>query len=182
MSQQSDLAAPVTQSDHRLGPVDAPLIVVEYADLECPNCRQAMPAVKLLAQRFAGRLQIVFRHFPLEEVHPHAIHAALAAEAAAAQGKFWEMHDLLFENQLHLELDRLRGYARQLGLDLARFGADMVEGGRVQRIRDEMEGGRRSGVRGTPTFFVNGRRQDVSFGLHLLAQAVDEALQQLPKA
>src|SRR3954468_6255495 len=121
-----DLAVPVRAADHTLGNAHAGIVVVEYGDFECPNCKQAAPAVKLLLKRFTGRVDYVFRHFPLEEVHPHALQCALAAEAAAAQGKFWPMHDLLFENQDHLKLKQLRGYAERLELDMARFDADMA--------------------------------------------------------
>ena len=170
-----DLTVPLSPVDHVLGHPGAPVTVVEYGDFECPNCKQAAPAVKLLLKRFAGRIQVGFRHFPLEEVHPHALHAALAAEAAGAQGKFWPMHDLLFENQAHLKLPHLRGYAERLELDMARFDAEMQQELYLQRIREEVEGGRRSGVRGTPTFYVNGRLRDVSFGMHALVEAVEAA-------
>jgi hypothetical protein len=109
-----ELAIPVSAGDHVLGAAGAPVTVVEYGDFECPNCKQAAPAVKLLLQKFAGRVRFVYRHFPLEGVHPHALHAALAAEAAGAQGRFWPMHDLLFENQSHLKLPQLRRYAERL--------------------------------------------------------------------
>src|SRR5271169_2226043 len=112
-----ELAIPISPVDHVLGAQHAPVTVVEYGDFECPNCKQAAPAVKLLLERFAGRIRFAYRHFPLEEVHPHALHAALAAEAAAGQGKFWQMHDLLFENQNHLKANQLRGYAEKLELE-----------------------------------------------------------------
>jgi len=109
-------------------------------------------------------------------VHPHALHAAEAAESAGAQGKFWRMHDLLFDNQPHLKLHQLRGYAERLQLDMQRFAAEMDEHVYLQRVREQVQGGRESGVRSTPTFFVNGKIQDVSFGLRLLFDAVDAAL------
>jgi protein-disulfide isomerase len=108
-------------------------------------------------------------------VHPHALHAALAAEAAGAQGQFWPMHDLLFENQAHLKPQQLRGYAQRLELDVERFDYEMEQQLYLQRIREEIEQGRRSGVRATPSFFVNGKIRDVSFGLHQLAAAVEAA-------
>ena len=110
-----ELSIPVNRTDHALGVGHAAVTLVEYGDFECPNCKQAAPVVKLLLARFAERIQVVYRHFPLVEVHPHALHAALAAEAAAAQHKFWPMHDLLFEHQDHLKLKqlaRIRGAAR----------------------------------------------------------------------
>ena len=173
-----ELAVAVNASDHSLGPSHAPVTVVEYGDFECPNCKQAAPAVKLLLQRFTGRVRLVYRHFPLEEVHPHALHAALAAEAAAAQRKFWPMHDLLFENQPHLKLPQVRRYAERLELDMARYDADMADTVYLQRVREDIEGGRASGARATPTFFVNGVLQDVSGGLQGLFERVETELRE----
>lgn len=170
------LTPPVESFDHMRGARHAPVMVVEYGDFECPNCKQAAPAVKLLLERFEERVCYVWRHFPLTEVHPHALMAAQAAEAAAAQKKFWAMHDLLFENQTHLNAQHLRSYAERLGLDMARYTAEMDDEIYLQRVREHMESGRQSGVRSTPTFFVNGRIRDVSFGLRALFDAVEEAL------
>jgi protein-disulfide isomerase len=170
------LTVPVGPADHMIGPKHATVTIVEYGDLECPNCKQAAPAVKLLLAHFSGRVRFVFRHFPLEEVHPHAMHAAQASECAGGQAKFWEMHDVLFENQQHLKLPQLRSYAERLELDMARFTAEMNDQVYLQRIREHMQSGHESGVRGTPTFFVNGAIQDVSFGLHYLSDAVATAL------
>lgn len=172
-----ELTLPVTAVDHSLGPDHAPVTLVEYADFECPNCKQAAPAVRLLLDRYAERVRLVFRHFPLEEIHPHALHAAEAAEAAGAQGKFWEMHDLLFDNQRHMKEQQLRSYAERLGIDVARYTAEMDDEIYLQRIREHQKSGHDSGVRGTPTFFVNGRIQDVSFGMQSLFDAVEAALQ-----
>jgi protein-disulfide isomerase len=171
-----DLTVPVQAADHVIGADHAPVTIVEYGDFECPNCKQAAPAVKLLLERFASRIRFVFRHFPLEEVHPHALAAAEAAECAGGQGKFWEMHDLLFENQGHLKLNQLQGYAERLELDMARYIGEMDDHVYLQRIREHMEGARRSGVRGTPAFFVNGHIQDVSFGIRSLFDAVEAAV------
>jgi len=171
-----ELAVPVNAQDHHLGAAHAPVTLVEYGDFECPNCKQAAPAAKLLLQRYAGRVRLVYRHFPLEEVHPHALHAALAAEVAAAQGKFWPMHDLLFDNQQHLKAPQLRGYAERLELDMARYDADMADTVYLQRVREDIEGARASGVRSTPTFFIDGEIHDVSFGLQGLLDTVDAAL------
>ena len=173
MSHLFELSLPVGGADHILGPSQAAVTVIEYGDFECPNCKQAAPAVKLLLARFTGRVRFVYRHFPLEDVHPHALHAALAAEAAAGQGKFWQMHDLLFENQSHLKLPQLRRYAQQLELDMARYDAEMAEELYLQRVREHIESGERSGVRGTPGFFVNGVIQDVSFGMQKLFDVVE---------
>jgi len=172
MSHPFELAVPVAASDHLLGGEHAPVTIVEYGDFECPNCRQAAPAVKLILEHWRGRVRLVWRHFPLEGVHPHALSAALASEAAAAQGKFWEMHDVLLENQGHLKTNHLRGYARRLELDPARYEAEMEDQLYLQRVREQIDGGGKSGVRGTPTFFVNGAIQDVSFGLQALRERV----------
>lgn len=170
------LTIAVSAVDHVLGPGHAPVTVVEYGDFECPNCKQAAPAVKLLLARFAERVRFAFRHSPIEQVHPHALMAAESAECAGGQGKFWPMHDLLFEHQLHLKANQLHAYAGQLGLDMARYSAEMDDHVYLQRIREHQQGGRDSGVRGTPTFFVNGRIQDVSFGMHALFDAVEALL------
>jgi protein-disulfide isomerase len=171
-----DLTVPVSRVDHSLGPIHPAVTIVEYGDFECPNCKQAAPALKLLLTRHEGRIRLVYRNFPLEEVHPHALAAAEAAECAGSQGKFWEMHDLLFENQAHLKPKQLHGYAERLELDMVRFTAEMDEHIYLQRIREHLESGRHSGVRGTPGMFVNGRIQDASFGLQALFGATDAAL------
>jgi len=171
-----ELTPPIRSYDHQLGPEHAPVTVVEFGDFECPNCKQAAPAVKLLLERFEERVRFVYRHFPLMDVHPHALLAAQAAEAAGAQGKFWQMYDILFDNQAHLEAKHLRGYADRLGLDMARYTAEMDDEIYLQRVREHLESGQASGVRATPTFFVNGRIQDVSFGIRALFDAVEGAL------
>jgi protein-disulfide isomerase len=171
-----ELAVPVSAADHMLGSEHAAVTVVEYGDFECPNCKQAAPVVKMLLERFVGRVRIAFRHFPLEEIHPHALAAALAAEAAAGQGKFWPMHDLLFDNQHHLKPSHIRGHAERLELDMERYDADMKDALYLQRVREDIEGGNLAGVRATPTFFVNGKLQDISYGLQALAEDIDAAL------
>lgn len=168
----ADLAVPVDGTDHTLGPDHAPITVVEYGDFECPNCKQAAPAVKLLLSRFSERVRVAFRHFPLEGLHPNALAAAEAAECAGAQGKFWQMHDLLFDNQDHLLPKHLQGYAERLQLDMALFTAEMDDHVYLQRVREHIDSGRRSHVRATPGFFVDGRIVDVSFGLRALTAAV----------
>jgi protein-disulfide isomerase len=170
-----DLAEDVTPTDHSLGPDRAPITLVEYGDFECPNCKQAVPAVEIVLHRFPEQVRFVFRHFPLTDVHHHALAAAEAAESAAAQGKFWEMHKLLFEHQAHLDRKHLLRYASDLGLDIPRFTAELDDEIYRQRVLEHLDGGERSGVRGTPGFFVNGRIVDVSFGLHALLDAVEAA-------
>ena len=171
-----ELSVPVNKVDHTVGPAHVHVTVVEYGDFECPTCKQAAPAVKLLLKRFEERIRFVFRHFPLEEVHPNALQAAEAAESAGAQGKFWEMHDLLFDKQQHLKPNHLRSYAEQLDLDMPRFIAEMDDEIYRQRVREHIAGGQASGVRATPTFFINGKLFDVSYGVHTLADACGAAL------
>ncbi|HEV2271768.1 MAG TPA: DsbA family protein [Steroidobacteraceae bacterium] len=171
-----DLAVSVSAADHVIGPDHAPVTVVEYGDFECPNCKQAAPAVKLLLERFAERVRFVYRHFPQETSHPHALRAAETAECAAGQGRFWPMHDLLFANQDHLQGKHLREYAGQLELDLARYDAEMHDEVYLQRIREHLDGGYRSHLKSTPGFFVNGIIVDVSFGLRSLFDATEAAL------
>jgi protein-disulfide isomerase len=170
------LTPDVESFDHLRGAPHAAVTVVEFGDFECPNCKQAAPAVKLLLERFDGKVRYVWRHFPLTEVHPHALMAAQASEAAAAQQQFWPMHDLLFENQTHLKAPQLKSYAERLGLDMARYTSEMDDEIYLQRVREHMDSAKKSGVRATPTFFVNGRIHDVSFGLRALFDAVEEAL------
>lgn len=177
-SAPSALALPVEPTDHVLGPDHAPVTIVEYGDFECPICRMAAPAARLLFERFPNRLRLVFRNFPLEDAHPHALQAAEAAEAAAAQGRFWEMHDLLFENQAHLKRRDLDRYAATLGLDTIRFAAELNAHYYLQRVREHVDGARRMHVRATPTFYVNGVVQDISFGMQALHDAVAAAAEQ----
>jgi protein-disulfide isomerase len=170
------LSPPVGPADHTRGPAHAPVTIVEYGDFECPTCKQATGAVKLTLARFEPQVRFAFRHFPLEEVHPNALRAAEAAECAGGQGRFWEMHDLLFDRQEHLKSSQLLGYAGELGLDLAKFTADMNDEIYLQRVREHQESGAASGVRATPTFYVNGALVDVSYGLRALIDAVEAAL------
>jgi protein-disulfide isomerase len=154
------LALPVGERDHAQGPADASVTLVEYGDYECPHCGKAYPLLKEIQARLGVRLRFVYRNFPLRSLHPHAQQAAEAAEAAAAQGKFWEMHDYLFEHQRALEDKHLKQYAERLGLDGVRFAQDLVEHTYAQRVREDFTSGVRSGVNGTPTFFINGVRFD----------------------
>ena len=158
-----ELTPHVSDSDHATGPDDAPVTLVEYGDYECPYCGMAYPIVNRAQQDLGNRLRFVFRNFPLAESHPHARLAAQAAEAAAAQGKFWEMHDMLFEHQDALEPEDLIGYAKSLGVDVAKFAHDLEAGTYAKRVRDDFRNGVRSGVNGTPTFFVNGSRYEGSW-------------------
>jgi len=170
------LVIPPDPTDHSEGALHARVTVVEYGDFECPNCKMAAATPKLLLERFPGRIRFIFRHFPLEEAHPHALLAAEASEAAAAQDKFWPMHDRLFQNQSHLKGADLRRYAADAGLDLVRYTAEMDDHIYLQKVREQIDGGRRSHIRATPTFFVNGVVQDVSYGMQGLHDAVSAAV------
>ena len=152
------LAIAVNEHDHAQGPADAPVTLVEYGDYECPYCGKAYPAVRRIQKKMGEKLRFVFRNFPLNTIHEHASQAAQAAEAAAAQGKFWQMHDLLYENQEDLADVDLRSYALKAGLEIYRFESDMSGEVYAKRVRDDFRGGVRSGVNGTPTFFINGYR------------------------
>jgi protein-disulfide isomerase len=159
------------ERDHVRGPDDALVTLVEYGDLECPYCGQAERTLRqLLAD--GGDLRYVWRHLPLTDVHPHAEQAAEATEAAASQGKFWEMHDLLFDHQDALRLPELIDYAGELGLDTDRFSDDVRKQTGAARIAEDVDGADLSGVSGTPTFFINGRRHYGAYDLDSLKTAV----------
>lgn len=153
-----DLTVPVSARDHVQGSSGAPVVMVEYGDYECPDCLNAWPIVQELQRSFGPKLAFVFRHYPQSSIHPHASVAAQAAEAAAAQGKFWEMHDLLFSHQHDLATLDLTHLALQLGLEVYGFQSSLDDGKTARKVRDDYESGRASGVKGTPTFFLNGRR------------------------
>ena len=154
------LTPPVGASDHRAGTSAAPITLVEYGDFECPSCGEAYPVVRSIQRELGKSLRFVFRHFPLTQAHPHAQRAAEAAEAAGAQGRFWEMHDLLYQHQQALEDDDLLQYGNALRLDVDRMAAELAAGTYARRVRDDFQSGVRSGVNGTPTFFINGERFD----------------------
>jgi protein-disulfide isomerase len=170
------LTIPVSdERDHVQGPADAPVTLLEYGDYECPYCGAAYPIVKEVQDQMGDRLRFVFRNFPITTSHPHAERAAEAAEAAGSQGKFWEMHDLLYEKQQRLDDSDLRSYAEELGLDLRAFDEDMASGVHAERVREDFMSGVLSGVNGTPTFYVNGVRHDDSYELESLLAALERA-------
>jgi Na+/H+ antiporter NhaA len=172
-----DLAEEVDpEVDHIRGPVDAPVTLVEYGDFECPYCGQAEPVVRELVRTYGNDLRFVFRHLPLVDVHEHAQTAAEAAEAAAEQGRFWEMHDVLMDNQASLIYPDLMRYAADLGLDVDRFGADLRGRRHAARIHRDVESADASGAAGTPTMFVNGRRHEGAHDLDALAAAIEREL------
>ena len=154
------LAVDVGAGDHVLGFRDAPVTLVQYADFECPFCGRAFPELKSVLHDLGKRVRFVFRHFPVIEAHPHAEAAAEVAEAAGAQGKFWEMHDLLFRRQAALDDDHLLAYVRELGLDAARVERELERHVHRARVLEDIQSGLQSGVSGTPMFFINGRRHE----------------------
>jgi protein-disulfide isomerase len=154
------LAVPVNDRDHAAGRRNAPVVLVEYGDFECPHCARAHPIVEAAQRYLADDLCFLYRHFPLTEIHPHAELAAEAAEAAGEWGRFWQMHDWLFRHQNALELDDLLDYAQVIGCDAMRVAAELAAGTHTARVLDDARGGVRSGVTGTPAFFVNGARYD----------------------
>lgn len=162
MEPAAQLTQPVSGRDHAEGPADAPLTLVEYGDYQCPYCGAAYPVVKRLQKTLGQKLRFVFRNFPMTQVHPYALVAAEAAEAAALQGKFWEMHDLLFEQQTFLEPDIIPLWAKRIGLDLDLFGKAIKQVAVARRIKEDRQSGIRSGVNGTPTFYINAVRYDGS--------------------
>jgi protein-disulfide isomerase len=170
------LTVPVTEDrDHIQGPADAAVTLVQYGDYECPYCGEAYPIIKEVQARMADRLRFVFRNFPISTSHPHAERAAEAAEAAAVQGKFWQMHDVLYENQRRLREEDLRTYAERLELDIERYDQEMAEQVHAARIHEDFMSGVRSGVNGTPTFYINGVRHDDSYETETLLDALERA-------
>lgn len=162
------LAAPITSDDHVQGPIDASITLVQYGDDECPYTRISRHSVHQLQREYLDSLRFVFRHFPLEEIHPHARAAAMAAEAAGVQTDFWRMHEYLFEHQKALTESDLRKYALELDLDAARFEHDRRSSKVRERVDRDLASGEASGVEGTPTFFINGIRHDGSYDVDSL--------------
>jgi protein-disulfide isomerase len=170
------LTVPVTEGrDHVQGASGAAVTLLEYGDYECPYCGAAYPIVKELQAALGDELRFVFRNFPITTAHPHAEQAAEAAEAAAAQGRFWPMHDLLYENQQGLDPEHLLAYAGRLGLDVEGFERDLAEHVYAARVHQDFMSGVRSGVNGTPTFYVNGVRHDDSYEFDTMLDALRRA-------
>jgi protein-disulfide isomerase len=170
------LRTPVGANDHMQGDPDAAITLVEYGDYECPHCGRAYPIVQRVQKHFGKRLLFVFRNFPLTQSHPHAESAAETAEFAAGEGKFWEMHDLLFENQDHLGFELFEELAEQLGLDPVALAKSLENREFAARVRSDFTSGVRSGVNGTPTFFINGMRHDGPFDYPALVGAINAVL------
>ena len=172
----STLKVPVTPADHKYGNDDAPVTLVEYGDYECPHCAAAHPVVEALENYFNDRLRFVFRHFPLTEIHPHAEPAAETAELAGFSGRFWQMHNLIYENQQRLNLPTLIQLGQQLGLPAAEIERSVEEKTYQDKIQEDFIGGVRSGVNGTPTFFINGRKYNGSYALEDLISTIEQEL------
>jgi protein-disulfide isomerase len=180
---RATLVLPVSEArDHIRGPMDAPVTLVEYGDYQCPFCGQAHPIVQALLAQAGDSLRFVFRHFPLHTMHPYAEQAAEAAEAAGAQDQVWQMHDTLYENQDALDFQSLISYASDLGLDVQRFSDDLLGRAYARKVAEDLMSGVRSGVGGTPTFFINGVRHDGSWDLPTLTAAVQRAAGRSAKA
>jgi len=175
-SEVKRLTLPVGDRDHTQGDADSPVTLVEYGDYQCPYCGRAYPIVKAVQKHFGKRLRFVFRNFPLSEIHPHAADAAAAAEAAAERGKFWEMHDQLFEHQSRLAERDLVNYAAELGLDSKGFLERMQSAETTKRVEEDFMSGVRSGVNGTPTFFINGARYDGPWDYTDLVSAIESSM------
>jgi protein-disulfide isomerase len=173
----SKLSIPVSAADHVQGDLARACILVEYGDYQCPSCGQAYPIVKRLQKHFGKRLAFVFRNFPLSQIHPWAEPAAEAAEFAAANGKFWEMHDLLYENQEDLGESLFLQLADTLDLSSSQLLTAVADHSYQDRVHTDFRGGVRSGVNGTPTFFINGVRHDASYDFATLTAAIDSVLE-----
>jgi protein-disulfide isomerase len=171
------LKIPVGEQDHIQGPATAKCTLVEYGDYECPHCGHAYPIVKRIQKHFGKKLRFVFRNFPLNEMHPHAESAAETAEFAGSKGKFWEMHDLLFENQESLGGALYTKLAKDIGLSADDLGRSLEKREFLAHVKSDFTGGVRSGVNGTPTFFINGERYDGSFEYEDLLGAIQGALE-----
>ena len=168
----SRLTQPMGPGDHVKGAPSARVTIVEYVDYECPYCARAHGVVSEVMDRVGDEACLLVRHFPLSQIHPHALDAAQAAEAASAQGSFWAMHSMLFENQLALDLDSLVIYADVLGLDVPRFTYELQNATHLAKIQSDFKSGVRSGVNGTPTFFVDGNRLDRGWDAFTLMAAI----------
>jgi NhaA family Na+:H+ antiporter len=172
----SRLTPSVSEGDHVKRSLDAPVVLVEYGDYECPHCQEVYPILRELKERLGDRIAYVYRHFPISRQHPNAQLAAEAAEAASAQGKFWEMHHRLFTHQNELELADLLRHARAIGLDVDRFRRELEEHTYADRVREDFMSGVRSGVNGTPTFYINGIRYDGAWDFESLLEAIEKPL------
>jgi len=170
------LRPPVSAKDNIQGNENAIIELVEYGDYECPFCGRAYPIVKKIQEKVGNRLKFIFRNFPLTKIHHHAKLAAVATEAAAIQGKFWEMHDIVFENQKLMNHYALVNYARQVGLNLTQFENDLAKSELFEKVETDFVSGLRSGVNATPTFFINGEKYNGSWEEEPLGKYIEEQI------
>jgi protein-disulfide isomerase len=176
------LKSPVNHSDHLLGEPSARVVLLEYGDFQCPYCAQADEVVLQVLEKYPTELSFIFRNFPLKDLHPDALLAAQAAEAAGAQGKYWEMHHLLFERQETLEFEDLIEFAHELKLDVQQFVQEVEEGADSGKVLDDIRSGERSGVESTPTFFLNGVRYDGEWDIETLSHEIEKLLTSYSKS
>jgi protein-disulfide isomerase len=172
----SGLKPPFNKADHYLGSPESPVQFVEFGDFQCPHCGAAYPMLKEIKKRYGSDMLFIFRHFPLTEVHPFAQLAAIATEAAARQGKFWEMHDLIFENQASLSREMLIGLAKVIHLEMKMFREDLEDPKLFEKVEFDFESGIKSGVNGTPSFYINGEKYNGPYTFQALAHAVDQVM------
>ena len=170
------LTPPINKNDHVQGSPDALVTLVEYGDYQCPHCGAAFPIVKQIQKAFSKNLRFAFRHFPLANVHEYAFPAAIAAEAAGKQQKFWEMHDMIFERQSLLNEYALLEFAEEVGLNIPAFKAGVKDPQLREKVESDFESGVRSGVNGTPSFFINGEKHNGPFDYATLASAIEEKM------
>lgn len=170
------LAVQPESTDHVRGPSHARVTLIEYGDFESAACKGAVPTLKLLLEQHPNKIRFIFRHFPNEQGHPQAVLAAEAAEAAAAQGKFWEMHDLLFQHQPHFAPKELQAYAAAVGLDTVRYTAEMDDHIYLQKVREQIDGAHRSHLHASPAFFVGAVHQDTTAGMRQLHETIAQAM------
>lgn len=171
-----NLKIAVNSKDHIQGNAAAQIELVEYGDYQCPHCGHAYPIIKAIQEKLGDNVKFIFRNFPLQEMHPNAVNAAVATEAASMQGKFWEMHDIIFENQHHLGDNHIKAYAEKIGLDVPKFENDFTEEALLQKVEEDFESGIRSGVNGTPCFFINGIKYQGSWEEDELLDVLDNML------
>jgi protein-disulfide isomerase len=175
----ASLKTPVSEQDHIKGNLNMPVVLVEYGDFQCPHCGAAFPIIKQIEHQYKDTLAFVFRHFPLSEAHPYAQAAAVASEAASIQGKFWEMHGLIYEKQADIGLEMLIQLAQTLQLDMKAFHADFKNPKLFKKVEDQFESGILSGVNGTPSFYINGVKHDGTYDYQSLSHAIDQVISPL---
>ena len=172
----SRLTPPVNEKDHVMGPHNPSIELVEYGDYQCPHCAAAHPVVKALERSYGGSLKFVFRHFPLSEIHQYAEAAAMAAEAAGRQGAYWQMHEILFSRQPELNIRSLFDFAETLGLNMMKFGTDIKDKGVAVKVEGDFISGMRSGVNGTPSFFINNYKYNGVYDFESMAGAIESSI------